>query len=173
MELDWGEVEAEGWTPAELRSHVEEEAQRPFDLTTPPLLRARVFHRKRRRGGEEGLAGAGSVVLLVTHRLAVDLWSLLLLLDDLRILLLPQPDLLPPGQQALVGQQQRGRAESLPPLSYDVTDYAQWMHDVFPSTPQAQALAAYWVKKIGHNLPVSPHPIHQKRLTTPQPYLCL
>lgn len=169
MELDWGEVEADEWAPAELRNRVEEEAQRPFDLTTPPLLRARVFHRKRRRAGEEGLAGAGSVVLLVTHRLAVDLWSLLLLLDDLRILLLPQPDLSPPGQkdptgqQDSVKQQQRGRAESLPPLSYDVTDYAQWMHDVFPSTPQAHALSAYWVKKIGHNLPVSTHHTPPKR----------
>jgi hypothetical protein len=35
------------------------------------------------------LASTGSLLLVVFHRIAVDLWSILLLLDDLRILMLP------------------------------------------------------------------------------------
>ncbi len=73
--LAWEERDSTGWDEARLYQGVLEEAHRPFDLSTGPVLRVTVF------------TGCGSPVLLVTlHHVAMDFWSLEMMLDELRSL---------------------------------------------------------------------------------------
>lgn len=68
-------VEAAGWSEERLRREIGDAAHRPFDLERGPLLRAGFFSRP-----------DGGVLLLVAHHLITDLWSFLLLFEDLRAL---------------------------------------------------------------------------------------
>ncbi len=74
--VDLAETAAAGWNDAALLARLGDEAHRPFDLASPPLLRAALF----RRGADE------DVLLLVLHHAAVDFWSSVLLLGDLAAL---------------------------------------------------------------------------------------
>ncbi|MEV7602205.1 amino acid adenylation domain-containing protein [Kitasatospora sp. NPDC089797] len=67
------QVDAAGWSPAELTARLTEAAEQPFDPATGPLLRARLF-----TGAEDGHR-----LVLTAHHLVADLWSLSLLLDEL------------------------------------------------------------------------------------------
>ncbi|HYO15771.1 MAG TPA: amino acid adenylation domain-containing protein [Thermoanaerobaculia bacterium] len=68
----WAEVDASGWSEAELEATLLEAAYRPFDLGTGPLLRMDLFRR-----------GEGAVLVLSVHHLVADLWSLSLLVREL------------------------------------------------------------------------------------------
>ena len=74
-------INAAAWSEAELARRMEEEAWRPFDLQSGPVLRVLLFQR------EDGC----HVLLLAAHHIAVDFWSLVLLADELR-----QPKAIPP-----------------------------------------------------------------------------
>ncbi|WP_405677488.1 amino acid adenylation domain-containing protein [Streptomyces sp. NBC_00868] len=67
------QVDASGWSAAELAARLTEAAEQPFDLEAGPLLRARLF-----TGAEDGHR-----LVLAAHHLVADLWSLSLLLDEL------------------------------------------------------------------------------------------
>ncbi|MFD0279213.1 amino acid adenylation domain-containing protein [Kitasatospora sp. NPDC127111] len=67
------QVDASGWSAAELAERLTAAAEQPFDLETGPLLRARLFT------GTEG----GHRLVLTAHHLVADLWSLSVLLDEL------------------------------------------------------------------------------------------
>ncbi len=75
-------VDAVAWSEEELGRRVEEEAWRPFDLASGPVLRVLLFWRLDGR----------HVLLLAAHHIAVDFWSLVLLADELRN---PKTTLLP------------------------------------------------------------------------------
>jgi amino acid adenylation domain-containing protein len=68
-----GEVDAAGWSEAEVDDACAETAARPFDLDDGPLLRVAVL----RRGPEVAR------LVLVVHHLVCDLWSVEVLLDEL------------------------------------------------------------------------------------------
>ncbi|MFL6199419.1 MAG: amino acid adenylation domain-containing protein [Thermoanaerobaculia bacterium] len=87
------------------------EARRPFDLARGPLLRARLL----RRGAEE------HTLLLVCHHIAVDGWSLALLLRELAALL---------------------RGEPLPPPPLQMADFALWQRAWMEGGTLASGLAA-------------------------------
>ncbi|MFJ5679589.1 amino acid adenylation domain-containing protein [Streptomyces sp. NPDC093097] len=67
------QVDASGWSAAELAERLTEAAEQPFDLAAGPLLRARLF-----TGAEDGHR-----LVLTAHHLVADLWSLSLLLAEL------------------------------------------------------------------------------------------
>ncbi len=67
-------VDATGWTSAALDDALVADAERPFDLARGPIVRLSVYS-----------AGAGEhVVLCSAHHVAVDYWSLVLLMADLQ-----------------------------------------------------------------------------------------
>src|SRR5829696_8794177 len=70
--VDFGDVDAPGWDGARVRGYLQEEADRPFDLTRDPLVRVRLLR-----------TGSDDVILLVIHHLIADLGSLALLVRDL------------------------------------------------------------------------------------------
>jgi hypothetical protein len=62
-----------GWSGERLRSHLAEEAWRPFDLEAGPLLRVTLLT------GDPG----GPVILLAIHHIVADFWSLAILIREL------------------------------------------------------------------------------------------
>ncbi|HSR25949.1 MAG TPA: condensation domain-containing protein, partial [Candidatus Eisenbacteria bacterium] len=92
----------------ELAARIAGEAGRPFDLASPPLLRARLWR----------LGDGDHVLALVVHHLVADGWSLGVLFGDLRtayerLLAGGGPDLAPPAlQYADYAEWQRGRVEA-------------------------------------------------------------
>ena len=76
VELDGPAVQwldASDWSEARQRDNINEQYQRRFDLTTPPLARCIVYRR-----GESRYR-----LQLVCHQIAADLWSFSRLIDDL------------------------------------------------------------------------------------------
>ncbi|HSF39893.1 MAG TPA: amino acid adenylation domain-containing protein, partial [Thermoanaerobaculia bacterium] len=69
-------VDAAGWSGEEVRRRLHEEAFRPFDLETGPVLRAALLT----RGGE-------AFFVLAVHHIAADFWSMAVLAEELGALL--------------------------------------------------------------------------------------
>ncbi|TQF10135.1 amino acid adenylation domain-containing protein, partial [Myxococcus llanfairpwllgwyngyllgogerychwyrndrobwllllantysiliogogogochensis] len=86
---------------AEVRRQVREEARRPFDLATGPLLRTGLLR----------LSETQHVLLLTLHHIISDGWSMGLLMSELSTL-----------YQAFV----RGKPSPLPELRLQYADYAAW-----------------------------------------------
>lgn len=66
-------VDATGWSDAELRDRVSDDAYREFDLETGPVFRTTVFLRSEQE----------QILLFVWHHIAMDGWSLCIALDEL------------------------------------------------------------------------------------------
>ncbi len=90
-----------GVPDTELTAILQEEARRPFDLGVAPILRARLFQS----------GGGGHVLLLVTHHLVADGWSMRILVRDLA---------------AIYHSLTRGEPAALPELSVQYADFAVW-----------------------------------------------
>ena len=69
-------MDGSAWSGDELNARLLEEAYRPFDLERGPLLRVSLIMRSARE----------HILLLVVHHIAIDFWSLAILLDELGVL---------------------------------------------------------------------------------------
>ena len=122
------EVEdAEGWDDARLELRLCEDADRPFDLERGPLLRVKVFTQ----------SGREDVLLLSAHHIAVDFWSLDLLLDELRL---------------EYESQVEGRSRTLPAATATFDDYVRWQTE-WISSPEGEAQWEYWRNQLTAELP--------------------
>ncbi len=120
--VDLLEVPAEK-RPAELIEQTEFEAQRIFDLTRGPLVRARVW-----RVEEEEY-----VLLMTLHHIVSDGWAMDILIRELVM----------HYQAGLSGQ-----PTSLPSLPIQYADYAVWQRDWMQGTVLETQLA-YWKNRLG------------------------
>ncbi|HEX8117658.1 MAG TPA: condensation domain-containing protein, partial [Pyrinomonadaceae bacterium] len=99
-----------------------EEAEKPFDLTRAPLLRAALL----RLGEEEHL------LLLTMHHIVSDGWSFSILLRELF---------------ALYDAYARGEESPLPPLPVQYADYADWQRRADADGANDESLR-YWARKL-------------------------
>lgn len=111
----------------ELQRFILQEAQQPFDLTTPPLLQVTLVH----CGDQE------YVLLLVMHHIIADGWSMGVLVNELAAL-----------YQVLTENQ----PSPLPELPIQYADYAIWQRQWLDGEVLETQLA-YWQKQL-KNLPV-------------------
>ncbi|MGE3912650.1 MAG: condensation domain-containing protein, partial [Chloroflexota bacterium] len=127
---------ADGWSEADLHTRLGEAADLPFDLERGPLLRVTLFRR----------AHADDVLLLAVHHLAVDFWSLEVLVEELRALY----------EAALAG-----RPANLPAA----TQYAEFVRRQADALagPAGDDLWRYWQQKLGGDLPVLALPTDRPR----------
>ncbi|RQP83920.1 non-ribosomal peptide synthetase, partial [Burkholderia ubonensis] len=95
-----------------------EEAARPFDLGTAPLLRARLVR----------LGDADHVILLTLHHIVSDGWSMRVLYRELG---------------ALYAAFDEGRASPLRPLAIQYADFAAWQREWLQGDTLASQLG-YW-----------------------------
>ncbi|HZB46511.1 MAG TPA: condensation domain-containing protein, partial [Pyrinomonadaceae bacterium] len=121
-EVFFAEVDATRWGEDELNARLLEEAHRPFDLEHGPLFRVHLFSRGRGR----------HVLLLTSHHIAIDLWSLVLVMNDLR----------------LSGTDGGGGAPVLPPApEHGYTDYVLWQERMLAGE-RGERLWEYWRKQL-------------------------
>lgn len=125
---DTAVVAAEHLDDAALRAAVLDETRAPFDLAHAPLLRVRLY----RRGG------ADAVMVWTAHHIAVDFWSLAVLLDEFRTL-----------YAALAA----GRTPVLPPLGADYPAYVRRQQALLDGI-EGERLWAYWRERLGGELPL-------------------
>jgi amino acid adenylation domain-containing protein len=115
-------IDASSWSEETLRRRVQQEAHRPFDLEKPPLARMYLFSR----------SADDRVFLLTAHHIIGDYWSLVLLMEELRILYPAERDGTPPN---------------LPPLKATYRDFVRWQADLLAS-PEGERLWSYWRKQL-------------------------
>jgi amino acid adenylation domain-containing protein len=87
------------------------------------------------------------IFLVVVHHIAVDLWSLTILLDELRTI-----------YQARLS----GFSPALPPLRSPYTDYVNWQSQMLQE-PRGKKLQNYWQNKLAGELPVLNLPTDRPR----------
>jgi amino acid adenylation domain-containing protein len=136
---------------AELQRLMKEEAQRPFDLTSGPLLRLRLFC----------LSAQEHVLLLSMHHIISDGWSIGVLIREL---------------VSLYGGYSRGEKSELEELAIQYADYAVWQREWLQGAT-LDAQLAYWKQQLGGDLPVlqfstgKPRPVVQTSRAATQPVL--
>ncbi|KPA16686.1 pyoverdine sidechain peptide synthetase III, L-Thr-L-Ser component, partial [Candidatus Magnetomorum sp. HK-1] len=118
-------VDASDFSSDHLDKVLNEETYRPFNLETGPLIRWTLFT----------LSPQDHVLFLGAHHIAVDMWSLLIILQQLSKLLTP-------------GSSINEDIEKV----YHYADYVKREQKLVES-PKGKHLLAYWQKKLGHELP--------------------
>lgn len=137
MDFRLQEFDATGWTETELREFLIKDARRPFDLEHGPLFRISVVSR----------SGSEHVLLMVFHHIITDLWSLVVLTQELGILY--------PAEQT-------GALCSLTPSELQYTDYAHWQSEMMAG-PEGESHWSYWQQQLAGELPVLDLPIDHPR----------
>ena len=135
------ETDASGLNSEVLQSRLLEEAYRPFDLERGPVLRVNLFT----------CSAQEHVLLLVVHHIAIDFWSLAVLLTELGVLYAAEKA----GVQAL-----------LPALDSQYTDYVRWQAEMLAG-PEGERLWAYWQKQLSGQLPLLELPTDRPRPSVP------
>ena len=141
LKVCFEEVDGSAWSGDELNARLLDEAYRPFDLERGPLLRVSLIVRAPRE----------HILLLVVHHIAIDFWSLAILLDELGVLY--------PAECAGVKAQ-------LPPLDLQYSDYVRWQAEMLAG-PDGERLWAYWREQLAGQLPVLNLPTDRPRPAFP------
>jgi amino acid adenylation domain-containing protein len=119
--VDLEQVDATGASDAALHAMVQSALERPFDLTSDPMMRARLFSR-----------ADDAVLLLVWHHIATDGWSVWIQLNELRALYMAYVSAAP---------------TTLPPVGTRYADYARQQRDLVAGT-EGEALFDYWKRQL-------------------------
>ena len=136
-EIDYEVVDAWAWDEERLREVVSEEMHRPFDLEGGQVLRTRLYT----------LSECEHVLTMVVHHIAFDLWSLVLLMNELGVLYAAEKDGLP---------------SPLTPLTYRYTDYVRQQLRLL-SGAEGERLWTYWREQLSGELPVLNLPTYGAR----------
>ncbi|GER90174.1 hypothetical protein KDW_43360 [Dictyobacter vulcani] len=129
--------EAAGLDIADLNNLLVNLSHQPFDLAHESALRVNLLTD----------TVQGNILLLTAHHIATDFWSMVVLMDEFRVLY----------KAALAGEE-----ADLPPLALQYTDYAAWEAQLLES-PAGQRSQAYWQKLLSDELPVLNLPIDRPR----------
>lgn len=135
------EIDASAWDGEVLKTRLLEEAYRPFDLERGPVLRVNLLTRSPKE----------HVLLLVVHHIAIDFWSLALLLTEL-------------GAQ--YSAEKAGVPALLPALDSQYADYVRWQAEMLAG-PEGERLWAYWRKQLSGRLPSLELPTDRPRPPVP------
>lgn len=128
-----------GADAAELDQWVQTEIDRPFDLRTGPVLRVTLLQRA--LGGER----SDHVLLLTVHHIAVDFWSIDIILDELRALYAAEHGAPAPEETA-----------------DRYVDYAAQQSQMLAG-PEGERLWEYWRETLGGELPTLALPTDRPR----------
>ena len=115
-------VDASTWSEETLRQRLQEEAHRPFDLERGPLLRMHLFTR----------APDDHIFLLGVHHIVGDFWSLILVIDEMRVL-----------YPAECGD----GFVSLPVPAKQYRDFVRWQAELLAG-PEGERLWEYWERQV-------------------------
>jgi natural product biosynthesis luciferase-like monooxygenase protein len=114
-------IAAEEWDESKLQSHITASARQPFDLHAGGLLRLQVYLR----------SGTEAVLLLAAHHIALDLWSLAQLAEELSVV-----------YRAI----KAGKSPELPPLANQYAEFVEWQSSMLSS--RGRELSGYWLSRL-------------------------
>ncbi|RQH04066.1 non-ribosomal peptide synthetase [Okeania hirsuta] len=137
QELDFLQIDATNWSKDELHKKVTEAHRHPFKLDKEPVMRVRWF----------SCSEQEQVLLLTIHHIALDGWSINLIVKEL-----PQ----------LYQAQCTGVEASMPELNLSYQDYVSWQRKLVES-PEGENLWNYWQQKLAGELPVLNLPTDRPR----------
>lgn len=127
--LDFVYEDSTDWDEEQMRARLESETYRPFDLAHGPLVRVRIFSQ----------SPVKHILLIVMDHIICDLWSLIVLIDELSTL-----------YQAACQQE----PALLPAQTLYFEHYVQWQREMLTG-PEGQTLSTYWQQALrGLNDPV-------------------
>ena len=129
-------VNSMDWSAERLEAALTAAGRRPIDLGRDPGLRVTLFRR-----------ADGDRLLAVIHHIAVDGWSLRLLLDDFR---------------AFYRAERGGAPADLPPVGAPYSAFVDWQADLLAG-PEGRRLAAYWRGRLTDDLPALALPADRAR----------
>lgn len=121
---------------SELRDWLRRESNRPFNLQTGPVFRLSLL---RRRSDEH-------VLVLAVHHIAVDFWSIDVMLDELRLLYAAE----------------RGSAAPPPVCPQRYVDYVDWQLHMLEGA-EVDRLWDYWRQQLAGDIPNIALPIDRPR----------
>jgi amino acid adenylation domain-containing protein len=130
-------IDVSGLDETEMQALVLEDAQRPFDLRKAPLGRLSLYSKSPR----------DQILLFTAHHICIDLWSLVVLMDELRTVYTPAWS---------------GGPSSLRPLTFQYPDYSAWQAEMLTG-PEGERLWDYWRKQLSGELNVLHLPTDRPR----------
>ena len=131
------QIDASTWNEEELKEKAIAAHRYPFDLEQGCLLRVNLFTRSAQE----------YIFLLSIHHIAIDGFSLGILLDELRW---------------LYQSETRGEVISLPPIKRQYGDFVQWQREMLNS-PIGEAHWDYWQQQLSGELPILKLPVDKPR----------
>lgn len=134
------EVKAGDADSASLFQRINAAAQVPFDLSSGPMVRVGLWTS----------APNQHVLTVVTHHIAVDFWSLVVLLDEV---------------SEVYSALKQKRAPHLPDLCHSVAEFAQ-TERTHVEGPESEPLWKHWLDKMEGELPVLDFPTDYPRRST-------
>jgi amino acid adenylation domain-containing protein len=130
-------IDAAGWSDAQVQAAVQEQARRPFDLAADAALRVTLIER----------GPAEHVLLLAIHHIVGDLWSFIVLMDELR---------------TAYAAAQSDELADLPPLATGYPDFVRWQLGMIEDGT-GEAHWDYWREELAGDLPVLDLPTDRAR----------
>jgi amino acid adenylation domain-containing protein len=131
------EIDATGWSEGRLDEALGEAARRPFDLEGDATLRTTLFR----------CASDRHAFIVVAHHIVSDLWSFIVLMDELRQLYPAERD---------------GRDAQLPPLPVEYVDYVRQQRQAADGE-SGRLLWEYWQQELSGELAVLDLPTDHSR----------
>ncbi len=127
MPADFSIIAAEGLSPEALKMAVTQSYQAAFNLEQEAPMRVRLFR----------AAGGDHILLIAAHHIAVDGWSMWLLLDEMR---------------SLYQAYRAGRPASLERVESEYTHYIQWQAQMVDG-PEGERHWNFWKRQLDGPLP--------------------
>jgi len=145
-------VDASAWSESELQNDMARRVREPFDLVRGPVFRATLYHHGSKATDVRSLTSARThTLLLCAHHIAVDLWSVLILVGELRTV-----------YTALA----EGRAPALPPPASNYAAFVTRQRQYLESLA-SQKDGDYWRQKLAGELPILALPTDSPRMKKP------
>ncbi|MDB9520158.1 SDR family NAD(P)-dependent oxidoreductase [Roseofilum reptotaenium CS-1145] len=135
--IDFQPIKSSTLTEEQLKAQVIAAHQEAFELQQGPIVRVRLFTR----------AENDHVLLVTTHHIANDIWSIDILLQEL-----------PQIYQSI----QEGVQETLPQIQYSYLDYVRWQRNLLASD-RGEKLWNYWHQKLAGANGILPLPCDRPR----------
>src|SRR2546421_2187126 len=130
-------IDASSWSREQLNQQLLEEGDRPFDLERGPVLRIKVFRQ----------APQDDILSLTVHHIAVDFWSLDMLIDELC---------------QLYAAERAGVQAPLPAQVPQYTDFVRWQADMLAG-PEGERHWTYWQDELSGERPMLNLPLDRPR----------
>ena len=137
-------IDASTWSWEWLNQQLQKEGDRPFDLEQGPILRIKLYRR----------TPQDYMLALTVHHVAVDFWSLDILINELSTLYAANMGVSPSaGDAVYVPFSQSGP---------QYAEYIRWQTEMLAS-PQGERLWTYWQQELAGELPMLNLPIDRPR----------